>query len=47
VRLRASDAPYVVTCPLHRAQFDVTTGKNVGGIQIGMPAELVQRFRRK
>ena len=27
----------VVTCALHGAKFDVTSGKNVGGIRPGMP----------
>jgi nitrite reductase/ring-hydroxylating ferredoxin subunit len=34
----------VVTCPLHRAKFDVTTGRNVVGIQMGMPPELMQKI---
>jgi nitrite reductase/ring-hydroxylating ferredoxin subunit len=34
----------VVTCPLHGAKFDVTTGKNAGGIQLSMPPELVQKI---
>ena len=27
----------VVTCALHGAKFDVTSGKNVGGIRPGLP----------
>jgi nitrite reductase/ring-hydroxylating ferredoxin subunit len=34
----------VVTCPLHGAKFDVTTGRNVGGIQMAMPPELMQQM---
>jgi nitrite reductase/ring-hydroxylating ferredoxin subunit len=34
----------IVTCPLHRAKFDVTTGKNIAGINFGMPPELVQKL---
>jgi nitrite reductase/ring-hydroxylating ferredoxin subunit len=34
----------VVTCPLHRATFDVTTGKNLTGPQMGLPAEVVQKL---
>jgi nitrite reductase/ring-hydroxylating ferredoxin subunit len=34
----------VVTCPLHGAKFDVTTGQNVGGIQMGMSPELMQQM---
>jgi nitrite reductase/ring-hydroxylating ferredoxin subunit len=44
----------VVTCPLHSAQFDVTTGKNLRGPQLGMsqemmqklPQEMIQMFKR-
>ena len=34
----------VVTCPLHGAKFDVTTGRNVGGPQMRMPPELMQKI---
>jgi nitrite reductase/ring-hydroxylating ferredoxin subunit len=34
----------IVTCPLHGAKFDVTTGQNVAGINFSMPAELVQKL---
>jgi nitrite reductase/ring-hydroxylating ferredoxin subunit len=34
----------IVTCPLHRAKFDVTTGKNVSGINMSMPAELMAKI---
>lgn len=34
----------VVTCPLHGAKFDVVTGKNVGGIQMRMSPELMQKL---
>lgn len=34
----------IVTCPLHRAKFDVTTGKNVAGIQMGMPPEVMAKM---
>jgi nitrite reductase/ring-hydroxylating ferredoxin subunit len=44
----------IVSCPLHGAQFDVTTGQNVSGIQMHfdpnmmqkLPPELVQMFQR-
>jgi nitrite reductase/ring-hydroxylating ferredoxin subunit len=34
----------IVTCPLHGAQFDVTTGKNLRGPQLGMPKEMMQKL---
>lgn len=34
----------VVTCPLHGAKFDVTTGENVAGINFSMPADLIQKL---
>lgn len=34
----------VVTCPLHGAKFDVTTGVNVSGIQMRMPPEMMQKL---
>jgi nitrite reductase/ring-hydroxylating ferredoxin subunit len=34
----------VVTCPLHGAKFDVTTGKNLTGPQMGMPPEVMQKL---
>lgn len=34
----------VVTCPLHRATFDVTTGKSLSGPQMSMPPELVKKL---
>ncbi len=34
----------IVTCPLHGAKFDVTTGRNVSGIQMSMPPELMQKI---
>jgi nitrite reductase/ring-hydroxylating ferredoxin subunit len=34
----------IVTCPLHGAKFDVTTGRNVEGIHMGMSPELMQKM---
>jgi nitrite reductase/ring-hydroxylating ferredoxin subunit len=34
----------IVTCPLHGATFDVTTGRNVGGVQMRMSPELMQKL---
>ncbi|MGA2666005.1 MAG: Rieske 2Fe-2S domain-containing protein [Nitrososphaerales archaeon] len=34
----------VVTCPLHGAKFDVTTGENVGGVHAGMSPELMAKM---
>jgi nitrite reductase/ring-hydroxylating ferredoxin subunit len=34
----------IVTCALHGAKFDVTTGKNVGGIQMRMSPEVMQKI---
>ena len=34
----------IVTCPLHAAKFDVTTGRNVEGIHMGMSPELMQKM---
>ena len=34
----------VVTCPLHGAKFDVTTGKNLLGPQMSMPQEVMQKL---
>ena len=34
----------IVTCPLHGAKFDVTTGKNISGPQLGMPQEIMQKL---
>ncbi|MDA4130535.1 MAG: Rieske 2Fe-2S domain-containing protein [Thaumarchaeota archaeon] len=34
----------LVTCPLHRAKFDVKTGENVAGISLGMPPDLMQKL---
>jgi nitrite reductase/ring-hydroxylating ferredoxin subunit len=34
----------IVTCPLHGATFDVTTGRNVAGIQMHMSPELMQKM---
>jgi nitrite reductase/ring-hydroxylating ferredoxin subunit len=34
----------VVTCPLHGAKFDVTTGKNLLGPQMSMPPEVMQKL---
>lgn len=34
----------IVTCPLHGAKFDVTTGVNVAGIQVRMPQEMMQKL---
>ena len=31
----------IVTCPLHGAKFDVTTGKNILGPQLSMTPELL------
>jgi nitrite reductase/ring-hydroxylating ferredoxin subunit len=33
-----------VTCPLHGAKFDVTTGKNLSGPQLSMPPEAAQKL---
>ncbi len=33
-----------VTCPLHHAKFDVTTGKNLSGPQMTMPPEVMQKL---
>ena len=34
----------LVTCPLHGAKFDVTTGENVEGIHMAMIPELMQKM---
>ena len=34
----------IVTCPLHGAKFDVSTGRNVSGIQLSMPPELMKKL---
>ncbi len=34
----------VVTCPLHAAKFDVTTGKNVAGPQHMMSPDVMQKL---
>ncbi len=34
----------VVTCPLHGAKFDVTTGKNLSGPKLGLPPEVMQKL---
>ena len=34
----------IVACPLHAAKFDVTTGRNVSGIQLSMPPEMMQKI---
>ncbi len=34
----------IITCALHEAKFDVTTGRNVGGIQIRVSPELMQKM---
>jgi nitrite reductase/ring-hydroxylating ferredoxin subunit len=34
----------IVTCPLHGATFDVTTGRNVSGVQMHMSPELMQKM---
>ena len=34
----------IVTCPLHRAKFDVTTGRNTSGINMSMPPEMMQKL---
>ena len=34
----------IVTCPLHGAKFDVTTGKNILGPQMSMPPELREKL---
>lgn len=34
----------VVTCPLHSAQFDVTTGEKLRGAQFMMPDDVVQKL---
>jgi nitrite reductase/ring-hydroxylating ferredoxin subunit len=41
---RGTLAGSVVSCPLHGAKFDVKTGRSVGGIQIRMSPELMQRI---
>jgi nitrite reductase/ring-hydroxylating ferredoxin subunit len=37
----------VVTCPLHRATFDVTSGKNLSGPQLSMPPEVMQKLPKE
>lgn len=37
----------VVTCPLHGAKFDVTTGKNLSGPQLSMPPEVAQKLPKE
>lgn len=37
----------IVTCALHGAKFDVTTGKNVGGIQMRISPKLMQKMPRE
>jgi nitrite reductase/ring-hydroxylating ferredoxin subunit len=34
----------IVTCPLHGAQFDVTTGQNTAGIQMRMDPNMMQKL---
>ena len=34
----------IVTCPLHGAKFDVTTGSNVEGMHMAMSPELMQKM---
>jgi 3-phenylpropionate/trans-cinnamate dioxygenase ferredoxin subunit/naphthalene 1,2-dioxygenase system ferredoxin subunit len=34
----------IVTCPLHSAKFDVTTGRNVSGVENHMSPELMQKI---
>jgi nitrite reductase/ring-hydroxylating ferredoxin subunit len=34
----------IVTCPLHGAKFDVTSGRNTEGIQMHMSPELMQKM---
>lgn len=34
----------IVTCPLHGAKFDVTTGANVGGMETRMHPEMMQKL---
>jgi nitrite reductase/ring-hydroxylating ferredoxin subunit len=34
----------IVTCPLHGATFDVTTGNNTGGIHMAMSPELMAKM---
>jgi nitrite reductase/ring-hydroxylating ferredoxin subunit len=34
----------IVTCPLHGATFDVTTGRNIGGMEMHMSPELMQKM---
>ncbi|MGP8124612.1 MAG: Rieske (2Fe-2S) protein [Nitrososphaerales archaeon] len=34
----------VVTCALHGAKFDLTTGRNVSGLHLSMPPELMQKL---
>jgi nitrite reductase/ring-hydroxylating ferredoxin subunit len=34
----------VVTCPLHGAKFDVTTGANVAGVHMAMTPELMAKM---
>ncbi|MGI0085173.1 MAG: Rieske (2Fe-2S) protein [Nitrososphaerales archaeon] len=35
---------HVARCPLHAATFDVRTGKNLTGPQLGMPPEVMQKL---
>jgi nitrite reductase/ring-hydroxylating ferredoxin subunit len=37
----------IVTCPLHGARFDVTTGKNLSAPQLSMPPEVVQKLSQE
>jgi nitrite reductase/ring-hydroxylating ferredoxin subunit len=34
----------IVTCPLHKAKFDVATGRNTSGVQMSMPPELMKKM---
>lgn len=34
----------IVTCPLHGAKFDVTSGRNIEGVRMGMSPELMQKM---
>jgi len=41
-----------ITCPLHRAAFDITTGQNLEGLKLanpqemGLPKEMIEMFKR-
>jgi|SRR5713101_6536557 nitrite reductase/ring-hydroxylating ferredoxin subunit len=34
----------IVTCPLHHAKFDVTTGRNIAGVEMIMSPDMVKKL---